>query len=113
MAVVKSMRGENIDFNRLTSVNANTVALGNGKVNAQGDILGQRGEVLKTQSQIEMEYRQRQQQQANQEKAVNIKKPITGEQLPPAAFNPQQNILPQASDLLQRPVRRKQVDSDE
>lgn len=112
MARVRSMRGETIDFNRLTSVDANTPALGNAKMNARGDILGRGGEVLRTQSQIEMEYRQRQQQQVNQEKSVNIKQVMTSEQMG-AELARQQGGPPQAADMIQRPVRRRQVDSDE
>jgi len=112
MARVRSMRGESIDFNRLTSVESSTPALGNAKMNARGDILGQRGEVLKTQSQIEMEYRQRQQQQVNQEQTVNIKNVMTSEQMG-AELARKQGALPQAADMIQRPVRRRQVDSDE
>jgi negative regulator of sigma E activity len=106
------MRGEMIDFNRLTNVESNTPALGNAKMNARGDILGQRGEVLKTQSQIEMEYRQRLQQQANAEATVSIKQVMTSEQMG-AELAKQQNSLPQAADMIQRPVRRRQVDTDE
>jgi hypothetical protein len=51
-----SMRGEVIDMNRLRTVNAETVALGNANLNARGDIIGKGGIVLKTQEQIEAEW---------------------------------------------------------
>lgn len=106
------MRGELVDFNRLTSIEPTAPALGNAKMNARGDILGQKGEVLKTQQQIDAEYRQRQMQAANQEKTVSIKQVMTSEQMG-AELARQQQGLPQAADMIQRPVRRRQVDSDE
>lgn len=51
-----SMRGEVVDMNRLRTVNAETVALGNANLNARGDIIGKGGIVLKTQEQIEAEW---------------------------------------------------------
>lgn len=51
-----SMRGEVIDMNRLRSINGTAPALGNARVNARGDILGQGGIIIKTQEQIEAEW---------------------------------------------------------
>lgn len=51
-----SMRGEIIDMNRLRSVNAETVALGNANLNARGDIIGKGGIILKTEEQIIAEW---------------------------------------------------------
>lgn len=51
-----SMRGEIIDMNRLRSVNAETVALGNANLNARGDIIGRDGTILKTEEQIVAEW---------------------------------------------------------
>lgn len=51
-----SMRGEIIDMNRLRSVNADTIALGNANLNARGDIIGKNGIILKTEEQIVAEW---------------------------------------------------------
>jgi hypothetical protein len=53
---LRSMRGEVVDFAALASKNESTVALGNARMNAKGDLLGDRGFVLKTQEQIEAEW---------------------------------------------------------
>jgi hypothetical protein len=46
-------RGEKIDIAALAARHAATPALGNARMNARGDILGENGIVLKTQEQIE------------------------------------------------------------
>jgi len=50
------MRGEIIDFSALSLQNQNQIALGNARMNAKGDILGEGGIVLKTQAQVEAEW---------------------------------------------------------
>jgi hypothetical protein len=51
-----SMRGEVVDFSVLAIKNAKQVALGNARLNAKGDIVGQNGVILKTQEQIDAEW---------------------------------------------------------
>lgn len=51
-----SMRGDPVDFEALSLQNAKQVALGNARMNAKGDRLGEGGVVLKTQEQIEAEW---------------------------------------------------------
>ena len=51
-----SMRGEVVDFNKLRTVHATKPALGNASMNARGDIINEKGIVLKTQEQIEADY---------------------------------------------------------
>ena len=51
-----SMRGEVVDMERLRTAHGAQPALGNAKVNARGDKLGDGGIVLKTQEQIEHEW---------------------------------------------------------
>lgn len=68
-----SMRGEIIDFNRLRIANAEKVALGNAPMNARGDILGEKGTVLKTQEQIETEWAMKVAEQKDLVKTVSIK----------------------------------------
>lgn len=47
-----SMRGREIDMDRLQLVNEHTPAVGNAKVNARGDELGPGGKILKTREQV-------------------------------------------------------------
>ena len=111
MARVRSMRGEIVDFNRMNTIESKVPALGNARMNAQGDILDEKGQVLRTQSQIEAEFRQRR-QQAQQDATVDIKQVMNSDQLAAELSRQQGNSPPNAADIIQRPVRRKQVDSD-
>lgn len=52
----RTARGDLIDMAALATQNADQVALGNARMNARGDILGDHGIVLKTQEQIEAEW---------------------------------------------------------
>lgn len=76
-------RGEQIDMHALSMKHAKTPALGNAKMNARGDILGDNGIVLKTQEQIEEEWRKN-----NERKAASvgispdIKQPLPLDALP-------------------------------
>ena len=56
MARHTTARGDPIDIGALISQNADAPALGNARMNARGDILGDKGIVLKTQEQIEAEW---------------------------------------------------------
>lgn len=49
--------GEQIDMSALAIRHSNTVALGNARMNARGDVLGDNGTVLRTQEQIEAEWK--------------------------------------------------------
>jgi hypothetical protein len=114
--------GEQIDMAALAAKNAKTPALGNAKMNARGDILGNNGVVLKTQEQIEAEWkRNREAREASVGISPDLKQP-----LPPGAmvrgkklaqdqdFDPDNAI--DIADLDIRPTqsqrRRKIVDSD-
>jgi hypothetical protein len=57
-------RGEQIDMNALAMKHSTTPALGNAKMNARGDVLGEGGIVLKTQEQIEAEWKRNKEQRA-------------------------------------------------
>ena len=59
----KTMRGRPIDMLAIAAANADKQAIGNAKMNARGDILGPNGVVLRTQEQIEAEWRRNQQRQ--------------------------------------------------
>lgn len=52
----RSMRGEIVDFSALSIRNEQQIALGNARMNAKGDKIGDGGIVLKTQEQIEAEW---------------------------------------------------------
>ena len=52
----KSMRGKEIDMEKLALKNEKTPAIGNMKVNARGDQLGTAGEIIKTREEILKDY---------------------------------------------------------
>jgi|HigsolmetaAR206D_1030411.scaffolds.fasta_scaffold06752_5 hypothetical protein len=54
--IVRSIRGETIDFTRLVNENGDEVALGNAMLNARGDLLDKRGRVIQTREEIKSEY---------------------------------------------------------
>lgn len=54
--VYTSMRGKEIDMEKLTLRNELTPAVGNVKVNARGDELGSGGKIVRTREQILEEY---------------------------------------------------------
>lgn len=47
MAIYKSAMGKTVDMGRLTAVNERVRAVGNGKMNARGDIIDSQGRVVK------------------------------------------------------------------
>ena len=87
-----TMRGELIDMNRLRSINADTLAIGNANLNARGDILGKNGVILKTQEQIEAEWEANRLAREASVRAADIKS---------------DNLVPSA------PVVRKQLEADD
>jgi len=52
----RSMRGKEVDMEKLNLKNELTPAVGNMKVNARGDELGQGGKIVKTREQILADY---------------------------------------------------------
>jgi len=54
--VYTSMKGKEIDFDKLTLRNELTPAVGNMKVNARGDELGAGGQIVRTREQILQDY---------------------------------------------------------
>jgi len=54
--VIKSMRGKEVDMEKLNLKNELLPAVGNMKVNARGDELGQGGQIVKTREQILADY---------------------------------------------------------
>lgn len=54
-----SMRGKEIDIDRLSVQHEHTPAVGNMRVNARGDELGPGGKVIRTREQIQEEYYKR------------------------------------------------------
>lgn len=53
---VRSMRGKEIDMSAILAQNETVVAVGNASMNARGDIVGPRGQVIKTRDEIAQEY---------------------------------------------------------
>jgi hypothetical protein len=55
---IKSLRGRVIDMTNIMAKHGNKVAVGNAKMNAQGDKLGKNGKIVKTHQEISAEYNQ-------------------------------------------------------
>jgi|TARA_B100001094_G_scaffold191066_1_gene184977 hypothetical protein len=56
MATIKSMRGKEIDMEKLNLKNETLPAVGNMKVNARGDEIGKGGKVVRTREAILKDY---------------------------------------------------------
>jgi len=52
----KSLRGKEVDIEKLALRNEKTPAIGNMNVNARGDMLGPGGEIVKTREEILADY---------------------------------------------------------
>lgn len=48
--MAKSMKGVEVDMSALAARNPNAIALGNGRMNARGDFINSRGEIIKPES---------------------------------------------------------------
>ncbi len=121
--------GEQIDMSAIATRHSNTVALGNARMNARGDIVGNGGVVLRTQEQIEAEWRKRaEQRQLGAGISPDIKAPLPGaaRAAPSVVEDPEFDPEPLVTnDMGQKPVapmvpptiptpprRRKIVDAD-
>jgi len=54
--IVRSMRGKEVDMEKLNLKNETTPAVGNMKVNARGDEIGKGGKVVRTREEILDDY---------------------------------------------------------
>jgi len=52
----RTANGQTIDMDRLRLANETTIAIGNTRTNARGDLLGAGGQIVKTRAQIQQEY---------------------------------------------------------
>lgn len=72
-----TMRGEPIDMAAIANRHGTQQAVGNAGINARGDVLGPNGTILKTQEQVEEEWRRiKAQQEAMHTPPMNIKAPL-------------------------------------
>lgn len=53
---MKSFKGKDVDVSSILEQSATTLAVGNMRVNARGDLIGKNGKILKTREQLEVEY---------------------------------------------------------
>jgi hypothetical protein len=53
---MKSFKGKEVDVSSVLEQSATTLAVGNMRVNARGDLIGKNGKILKTREQLENEY---------------------------------------------------------
>jgi hypothetical protein len=73
MALVKSMRGKEVDMEKLNLKNEELPAVGNAKVNARGDELGAGGKIIRTREEVLSDY-YKQNPRAIKEEIVSRKK---------------------------------------
>jgi hypothetical protein len=71
--VYTSIRGKEVDMEKLTLANENTPAVGNLKVNARGDELGYGGKIVRTREQVLQDYYSQQSASAANSNAVTKK----------------------------------------
>jgi len=53
---MKSFKGKDVDMSTLLEQQSKTIAVGNMRVNARGDLVGKGGKIVKTREQLENEY---------------------------------------------------------
>ena len=70
---IKSMRGKEIDMEKLNLKNELIPAVGNAKVNARGDEIGKGGEIVRTREEVLQDYYKKN-PRAVKEEIVNRKK---------------------------------------
>jgi hypothetical protein len=73
MALVRSMRGKEVDMEKLNLKNEELPAVGNAKVNARGDELGPGGKIIRTREEVLADY-YKQNPRAIKEEIVSRKK---------------------------------------
>jgi|TARA_B110000444_G_C18844074_1_gene600792 hypothetical protein len=73
MALVRSMRGKEVDMEKLNLKNEELPAVGNAKVNARGDELGAGGKIVRTREEVLSDY-YKQNPRAIKEEIVSRKK---------------------------------------
>lgn len=114
-----SMRGTPVDFGALQAQNPQQPTLGNMRTNVRGDQLGDNGQILRTQEEIEAEWARKRALQAKISQSTNIK----ADQIMPQAAKvksappPADVQFPTIGELVDSGVipqtpKRKIVDSD-
>ena len=87
------MRGEIVDFGALNLRNEQQIALGNARMNAKGDIVGDRGVVLKTQEQIEAEWAAQRAKSQTFNADIKSEQPVS-RAAPPPMPTPRASVIP-------------------
>lgn len=73
--IKRTAKGVSIDMDQLRLANEKTIAIGNAKTNARGDLLGQGGKVIKSRAEIMKEYH-RMNTQFAEDDVINESAPI-------------------------------------
>lgn len=89
MAVVRSMRGTPVDFDRLMAQNPHKVALGNARMNARGDRIGRAGKVEVPRETLLMHYNRNNPKAVKQTVALHS---LTAETLAAQAVSPAEAV---------------------
>ena len=124
----RTARGTLIDMAALSAQNADQVAIGNARMNARGDLLGEHGVILKTQEQIEAEWAaERERSASGQYASEDLKAPLEQMIAPVGAGKKQPHLMVDKDfevDMIEDPnvempkpsinktTRRKIVDSE-
>ena len=74
--IVTTHKGNAVDIGTIIESNAKTIAAGNARVNARGDILGAGGKIIKTAEQIQQEYQNQQAGTTTQTAGVSLNQPM-------------------------------------
>jgi hypothetical protein len=53
---IKTMKGHTVDMARLIAKNENVIAIGGASMNARGDVIGPRGQIVKSREEVAAEY---------------------------------------------------------
>jgi hypothetical protein len=108
-----TMRGEPIDMAALVAKNATQPAVGNAKLNARGDVLDNRGQIIRTQEQVEAEWRRQQElQDSLRPRAMNLKADLASQMPEPVVvvdeFEPPA-VEPLPEPVSATPSRRRKI----
>lgn len=108
--MIRSMMGEMIDMGALATRNSSTVALGNARMNARGDIVDKSGKVLKAREVVVQEYYNSNPKAVTQ--TVSLRN-LGDEVMTPAEAVAALTAKAEAPAKKEAPKKRKIIDEDE
>jgi hypothetical protein len=97
MAVVRTHKGKTLNMQELKNRNSKTIAVGNMRVNARGDLLGKGGKIVKTKEQLANEkYNKTRTKEVNTSAPLNTstEEMLRGKKRTPVKFKDEQAKKP-------------------